>query len=182
MLLPTMNEMMSRTKRLLLLGSLLIVLLLLSLSADTDQSSVGAGGAEGDECVDLSLSGRDGAGSLEGGAGGDGEGGGEGAEGGELGVGVDGVSRLGLASLAGEDHETGLVGLEPLLVQLESLLTVVLPSVVDGDSNRESLLAPDTSSLELVVGESTSGPKLCVVALGGASDGRAEELSGPAES
>lgn len=91
------------------------------------------------------------------------------------------VTLLDLASLLREDDEAGLVCLEPLLVQLEALLTPVAPAVVDGDTDREGLLAPDAGSLELIEGEATAGTELGVVPVGGAADGRAEELGRPAD-
>lgn len=92
-----------------------------------------------------------------------------------------GISSLDLSSLAGEDHEAGLVGGQTLGVDLESLLTLVPPAVVDGNADAEGLLAADSCSLKLLVGEATSGAELGVVALRGATDGGAEELSGPGE-
>lgn len=89
-----------------------------------------------------------------------------------------GISLLDLASLLGEDNETGLVSLEALNVEFETFLGSVAATVVDGDTEREGLLATDTGSLELLLGESTTGTELHVVALGRASNGGAEELSG----
>ena len=71
---------------------------------------------------------------------------------GQLNGGVDisslSITRLGLASLAGEDNQLGLVGLEALNVELEGLLGLVAATMVDGNTDGESLLAADTSSLK----------------------------------
>jgi len=71
---------------------------------------------------------------------------------GQLNGGVDisslSITRLGLASLAGEDNQLSLVSLEALNVQLEGLLRLVAATVVNGDTDGESLLAADTSSLK----------------------------------
>lgn len=88
-----------------------------------------------------------------------------------------GISLLDLTSLLGEDDETGLVSLEALNVELETFLGSVAATVVNGDTERKSLLATDTGSLELLLGETTTSTELHVVALGGASNGGAEELS-----
>ena len=57
------------------------------------------------------------------------------------------VTSLGLAGLAGEDNQLGLVGLEALNVELKRLLGLVAATVVDRNTNGESLLAADTGSL-----------------------------------
>jgi hypothetical protein len=75
--------------------------------------------------------GEDGAGQLD--------------SGGELGG--SRVTGLGLASLAGEDNQLGLVSLEALDVELERLLGLVAAAVVNRDTDGESLLAADTGSL-----------------------------------
>jgi hypothetical protein len=67
--------------------------------------------------------------------------------------------------------------LEALDVELEAFLGSVAATVVNGDTKGEGLLATDTGSLELLLGESTTGTELHVVALSGASNGGAEELS-----
>jgi hypothetical protein len=57
------------------------------------------------------------------------------------------VTSLGLASLAGEDNQLGLVSLEALNVELERLLGLVAATVVDRNTDGKSLLAADTGSL-----------------------------------
>lgn len=75
------------------------------------------------------------------------EGGGNGRDG--LGVldGVLAVTSLGLASLAGEDNETLLVGLEAGDVEGERLLAEVLAARVDGNTDGRSVKLGDTGSL-----------------------------------
>jgi len=67
--------------------------------------------------------------------------------------------------------------LETLNVDLETLLGSVAATVVDGDTERESLLATNTGSSELLLGESTTSTELHVVTLSRASNGGSEELS-----
>lgn len=86
------------------------------------------------------------------------------------------VTSLGLAELAGEDDQAGLVVLQSLNVELLALLGPGLPAVVDDDADAEGLLLADTSLLDLRDGESTTGTDLGVVPDGGAADSRAEEL------
>lgn len=92
-----------------------------------------------------------------------------------------GVSLLDLTGLLGEDDKASLVLLETLDVELEGLLGLVAATVVDGDTDGESLLAADTGSRELGGGEATALTNLAVVADGRGADDRAEELSGPAK-
>jgi hypothetical protein len=58
------------------------------------------------------------------------------------------ITLLGLASLAGEHNQLGLVGLEALSIELKGLLRLVAATVVNRDTNGEGLLATDTGSLE----------------------------------
>jgi hypothetical protein len=66
------------------------------------------------------------------------------------------VTRLGLASLLGEDDQSGLVLLQSVDVELLALLGLGSSSGVDSDTDRQSLLPSDTSELELLDGESSS--------------------------
>lgn len=66
------------------------------------------------------------------------------------------VTSLGLASLPGEDDQPRLVLLEPLDVELLALLRLGPSSGVDGDTEGQSLLPPDTGELELRGGETTA--------------------------
>lgn len=50
--------------------------------------------------------------------------------------------------------------------------------MIDRDSNGKRLLASDSSSLELLMRESSSLSELGVVTTGGASNGGSEEISG----
>ena len=69
-----------------------------------------------------------------------------------------GVALLGLASLAGEDDEFGLVGFQPLNIQSLALLAEVPPSVINNDANTTSLLPTDASLLKFGQSKSTSFP------------------------
>jgi hypothetical protein len=66
------------------------------------------------------------------------------------------VTRLGLASLLGEDDQSGLVLLQSVDVELLALLGLGSSSGVHSDTDRQSLLPSDTSKLELLDGESSS--------------------------
>ena len=60
----------------------------------------------------------------------------------------------------GEDNKVGLVGLQPLDVRLQRLLTAVLAAMVHGDADRLGLLGTETGSLELVQCEATAETNL----------------------
>lgn len=75
-----------------------------------------------------------------------------------------------------DDDETLTVSLDPLYIDLETFLGSVLPPVVDWDSDRPGLLLSDTSSLELLERETSSGSDLGVVLDGGASYSWSERL------
>jgi hypothetical protein len=66
------------------------------------------------------------------------------------------VTRLGLASLLGEDNQSGLVLLQSVDVELLSLLRLGSSSSINGDTDALGLLPSDTSKLELLNGESSS--------------------------
>ena len=89
-----------------------------------------------------------------------------------------GVTLLGLLSVAGEDNQAGLVGLETLHVHRLALLAQVPPPVVDDDADTTRLLLADTSLLELSQGEATALTDLPVVADGLRANGGAEEGEG----
>lgn len=86
-----------------------------------------------------------------------------------------GVALLGLASLPGEDNKLGLVDLQPLNVDLLSLLARVPPSVVNNDSDTPGLLLSDTSLLKLSERESATFAEFSVVAHSLATDCRAKQ-------
>lgn len=88
------------------------------------------------------------------------------------------VGLLGLFRVEREDDEAVLVGLQTLNVAVERLLRAVLPAVVNGDADGESLAAVDASKLELLKGEAAASSDAHVVADGGASDSRANVLGG----
>lgn len=87
------------------------------------------------------------------------------------------VALLGLTSLAGEDDETGLVGVQPLNIELLALLAKVSSPVVNNDTNSASLLPSNSSLLELSEGEAATFPEFTVVADGLSTDSWAERLS-----
>lgn len=76
-----------------------------------------------------------------------GQSGGNGRDG-VLDVGLLAVTRLGLATLAGEENELLLVGLEASDVEGKALLAQVGATVVDRDTDGRSKLLGDTGSLE----------------------------------
>lgn len=86
------------------------------------------------------------------------------------------VALLGLLEVAGEDNEARLVCLETLNVERLALLAQVPPPVVNDDADTTSLLAADTSLLELGQGEPTTLTNLPVVSHGLAADCGAEEV------
>ena len=88
------------------------------------------------------------------------------------------VTLLRLLGVAGEDDETSLVCLETLNVQSLALLAQVTPPVVDHDTNTTSLLAANTSLLELAEGEATAFADLAVVTNGLSTDSGTEEGEG----
>jgi hypothetical protein len=75
-----------------------------------------------------------------------------------------GVSLLGLACLAGEDDQLGLIGLQPLDVKSFALLAQVPPPVIDDDANTTGLLPTNACLLQFSQSESTSLPELSVIA------------------
>ena len=85
------------------------------------------------------------------------------------------VAFLGLASLAGEHNQTGLVCLQPLDVNLLALFTEISPSVVNNDSNTTSLLPSNTGLLELCEGKSTTLTNFAVVPDSLSTNSRAEK-------
>ena len=86
------------------------------------------------------------------------------------------VTLLGLLSVAGEDNEAGLVGLQTLNVKSLALLAQVSPSVVNNDTNSAGLLATDSSLLQLSKSETAAFPDLAVVTNGLSTDSGAEEV------
>ena len=99
--------------------------------------------------------------------------------GGELG---DGALQLNGGLLLGVDHNAGKVRLEALGIQVKRLLGLVAAAVIDGDSLGLGLDLGDSSGLELLEGESTSGADLGVVPLSRAVDSGAKQTSGRAGS
>jgi hypothetical protein len=61
---------------------------------------------------------------------------------------IGGITVLGLASLAGEDDQLSLVGLEALNIELKRFLRLVAATVINGDTDCEGLLAVDTGLLQ----------------------------------
>ena len=88
------------------------------------------------------------------------------------------VTLLRLLGVAGEDEEARLVRLESLNVEGLALLTQVSPSVVNNNANTTSLLATDTSFLQLGKSETAAFPDLAVVTNGLSTDSGAEEFKG----
>ena len=86
-----------------------------------------------------------------------------------------GVALLGLAGLAGEDNEFGLVGLQPLNVQGLALLAQVPPPVIDHDTNTTSLLPTNASFLQFSESKSTSLLEFSVIADCLGTDGGSEQ-------
>ena len=78
----------------------------------------------------------------------------------------------------GDHHETCLVSLDALDVELEALLRLVAATVVHGDADRTGVLLAQAGSLDLLNGEATTRADLGVVSERGASDGGAERLDG----
>jgi len=74
-----------------------------------------------------------------------------------------GVALLNNTSTAGEDDQSGLVTLETLDVKLQGLLTLVGSSVVNRNANSLGELSVDTSSLQLLQGETSAKLDLGVV-------------------
>jgi len=81
---------------------------------------------------------------------------------------LGGVSLLGLLGVQGEEDELALVLLQALGVQLKGLNRVVPASEVDGNAHGPGVVLAETGGLDLLQGESTSGPLLDVVLEGGA--------------
>ena len=73
------------------------------------------------------------------------------------------VTLLRLTGLLREQHELALILLQSLDVVLERFQTLILPSVVDSDSNSWGNLNRDTSFLQLLEGEPLSESRLGVV-------------------
>jgi hypothetical protein len=76
------------------------------------------------------------------------------------------VALLGLARLAGEDDQAGLVRLQTLNVDCLALLAQVPAAVVDDNAEPERLLAGDAGLLELPEREAAALADLAVVAYG----------------
>lgn len=74
-----------------------------------------------------------------------------------------GVTLLNNTRTAGEDDQSGLVTLKALDVELQGLLTLVGSSVVDRNANSLGELSVDTSSLQLLQGETSAKLDLGVV-------------------
>merc|ERR1719232_447097 len=72
------------------------------------------------------------------------------------------LSQVGI-SLSWEDQQFGLVFLQSVSVQLQGLLGLVTTTMIDGDTNGQSLLAWNSGSLQLFQGETTSDSQLKVV-------------------
>ena len=75
-----------------------------------------------------------------------------------------GVTLLGLAGLAWEDNQLGLISLQPLDVECLALLAQVPPPVINNDTNTASLLLANASLLQFSKSEPTSLPKFPVIA------------------
>ncbi len=86
------------------------------------------------------------------------------------------ISLLGLTSLLGEDDQSTPVLLQPLHINLFTLLTPRFPPVINHDSQTLRLLSRDSSLFDLAQSETTTDSSLGVVSNGRASDGRTEEL------
>jgi hypothetical protein len=82
------------------------------------------------------------------------------------------VALLGLARLAGEDDQAGLVRLQALNVDRLALLAQVPATVVDDDAEPERLLAGDAGLLELPKREAAALADLAVVAHSRRAHGR----------
>ena len=108
------------------------------------------------------------------------------------------VSLLGLLGVQGEEDELALVLLQTLGVELQRLNTLVpgisvrfkeatnrilqqllLSAVIHGNANGLGVLLAETSSLQLLQGESLAGPDLDVVLVGGAVDSGPQLAQGP---
>ena len=85
------------------------------------------------------------------------------------------VALLGLAGLAGEDDEFGLVSLQSLNVQGLALLTQVPPPVVYDNANTTSLLLTNTSLFQFTEGESTPFLKFSIIANCWGANGGSEQ-------
>jgi len=156
---------------LLLLRCLLFFLLLGPSLASTFVTCVGTRNTECPVCLEVAL------------LGGDFSWGFRGIDGGErkritgnlrLEVLHGGITLLGLAGLAGEHNQAGLVLFEPLHVNFLALLTQICPPVVDNDTNTACFLPSDPSLLELSKGESTALTDFAIIANGLTADGRAQ--------
>lgn len=160
--LPSLSYLRYATRLLLGSGGLLLLLLLAS-KASTLVAVLGPLLTEGTEGLELLLLGSDGAGRLDGDASGDGEGSSSVTNGLDRGE-VD-LLVLVLLVATGEDHETAVVGLDALGVELERLLRLVAAAVVDGDADGLGLLLAQARSLDLLGGEA-----LALTAASGVSD------------
>jgi hypothetical protein len=85
-----------------------------------------------------------------------------------------GVALLGLARLAGEDNQLGLVSLQPLDVKSFALLAQVPPPVINNNTNTASLLPANARLLQFSESESTSLPEFSVIADCWGPNGRSE--------
>ena len=106
------------------------------------------------------------------------------AGGGRLNLGGGGVvdeTLLGLAVLAWEEDQLGLVGVETLSVQLELLLARGRSPVVDSNSNGAGEAGTEASSLELSEGEAPAVSDLAGVPARAGRDDRSELLDGAGE-
>lgn len=79
---------------------------------------------------------------------------------------------------AGKNDDALTVGLDTVNVELQALLALVPPPVVNRDTEAAGLLLPQTGSLDLLDGEATTLTQLGVVLEGGAAHSRAERLNG----
>lgn len=79
-------------------------------------------------------------------------------------------------ALAGEDDDTAEVLLQALDVGLEALNAAVDTTVVNSDADGAGVLGGNASSLDLLEGETTASTDLVVVALGGGTHDRPQEV------
>ena len=140
-----------------------------SLLTDTLVSSLGASLTKSTVSLEgLALLG-DGTGSRLGG----GLDNGEDSGGGNLGSGSNLLSR---STLSGEKDQLALVVLETGNVGLKTLNGAVLATGVDGNTDGESLLLGNASSLKLLQGETSTSTDLAVVLDSGSTDNGSEQL------
>lgn len=95
--------------------------------------------------------------------------------------GFGGIDTLGSGEwqlLVGQNDQSSFVLQQALLVGSQRFLAAVLAAVVDGNTNGSGELAGDAGSLEFLQGKAAASSDLQVVLDGGATDDRAESISG----